>query len=167
MTNKASQILEHFSSMTPVRADVEHSCAHVEREDGTFVLKDGKRIQGHLLWYGKAVYTLSWEFPDAEGRFIKGMKEGCKKSADDFCNTELSIVPDYINRDSAENSGCDAFDINGNAIEQYEDLEGDGDTEVIKAFPRDNSFDNAKILFKNGRNYILKRTERIPQIGGR
>jgi len=111
MNNIVSDITERFSGMTPLEAVVEHVCTEYAREDVTFVIKDGKEVQGYIVWENKALYTLTWELPESKERLIKVLKEGWEDDGDDFCNKELPIVPDYMERDSADGKGRGALPV--------------------------------------------------------
>ena len=128
-SKKITKIINDWTSKSgnPVRCSAYYTVWQNEEENGTFTVKnygESEEIEGYMMWGNKSSGTLIWELPDSADTTIETLEK------DEWSDGEI----EYDDKEGFEDSdgkGSEAFDENDNTIEDYDDFEGGGSTEVV------------------------------------
>jgi len=153
--SNGSSIADGYAGKKAVSLWVSTLCGEVSEEQGTFTV-DGEEIPGAMRFEGKVGGSLIWELPASAENALKVllMDAGWKSTDVKIDETE--------GFESSEGKGGDALDSEGNAIENYEDFEGDGCEDVLYRTadywpPRE-----LGVNFKGGRSVVFSRENDEP-----
>jgi len=133
-SKKITEIINDWTSKSgkPIRCFAFYTVWQNEQENGTFTVKkngESEEIEGYIMWGNKSSGTLIWELPASAGTYgAAGAIETLEK--DDWSDDEI----EYDDKEGFEDSdgkGSEAFDVNDNTIEDYDNFEGGGSTEVV------------------------------------
>ena len=126
---KTAGKIKKWTSMSgkPIRCFAFYSVWQNEEENGAFTVEnngESEEIEGYIMWGNKSSGTLIWELPASVDAAIETLGK------DDWSDGEIEY-DDKEGFEDADGKGSEAFDVNDNTIEGYDNFQGDGSTEVI------------------------------------
>ena len=132
----------------PVACKTQYGTWIKEKEIGVLT-SESKKIDGYVLWQNKSNIIFSWNLPDSSKAVIDSL------NIDWESHEEIKFDGMEVSEDS-EGKGSEAYDKDDNEIVDFQDFEGDGDTEIIFYGPSTGLWgiyislkDNQAIIFEN------------------